>query len=161
MAVVEELIAMNDRISALEFSFTDALEKAKKKASAAVQSAKKVIHSATAEAPPLEKLKHLLASKKILFASDATSIMITHGANVFHIEQDGPETLRVSFADVHRERLAPHAALDLIQGRNLAVVLAPAAPAPPVAVMATPRGVAVAQLCCYSNDIMRQQRGLV
>ena len=154
-AVVDELAALHARIETLESGFGDMIRAARAKASKAVESIKNTVHKATEHTPPLEKFKHLLESKKITFAFDGSTVMISHGNNTFHIEADGSDTLKVSYADVVKGQLSPQAALDLVQGRNLTAIFAPS---PSVRGPPPTRLVPSAALLQYSAAIMQQQQ---
>ncbi len=156
-ALVEEVGALHARIEGLESTFKEIVNEARARLIKASKGAKHMIHAATEEKPPLETLKHLLKSKDILFASDDKSIMISHGANTFHIMADGPTTLRVSYADIIKEHLSPKDVMDVVQGRRLAAIFAPPMPvstAAPPSVRLVPSGA----LLKYSAAIMQQQR---
>jgi len=154
-SVVEELAMLHARLETLESGFGDMIKAAKAKASKAANAVKSAVHKATAHVSPLDKLKHLLESKKIIFASDSTSVMISHGNNTFRIESDGVDTLKVSYADITKEHLSPQDALDVIQGRNLAAIFAP-----PSLVRGPPsmRLVPSAALLQYTTAIVQQQQ---
>ena len=154
-SVVEELAALHARVEFLESGFGDMIKAVKAKANKAANAVMSKVHKATEHVSPLDKLKHLLESKKILFASDSTSIMISHGANTFHIEADGADTLKVNYAEITKEHLSPQNALDVIQGRNLAAIFTP-----PSLVRGPPpmRLVPSAALLQYTAAIVQQQQ---